>query len=167
MKFFFTETENEQLPAEGEAVTTATTTEPQDEVVTLPKSEYNKMNRKAFAYDAIKKDTPKPKETDPDLRSDVENLKQIEAKRQFGYENQLSPEETDFIFRTSQGKPTKESLNDPFVKAGLEGYRQTKRVSENTPSSTPKGFAVTGKTFAELTDQERKNAFENDPRRRK
>lgn len=162
---------NEQPQAVEEEVQAPITpevpTDPQDDVITLSKSEFNKLNRKAFAYEATKK-TPQSqtKDIDPEIVSRLSKIELIEAKRQFGFENQLSPEETDFVFKFSQGKPNKEILADPFVKSGLEGYRQSKRVSENTPGSSSRGFVQSSKGFAEMTDAERKQAFEEASKQR-
>jgi hypothetical protein len=78
--------------------------------------------------------TPK-KEIDEDTKKTVANLALAEEKRQFGYSNGLSPEETDAVFRINP-KPTKETLEDPFVKGGLEAIRAKKRVDNNTPNSS-------------------------------
>ena len=87
--------------------------------------------------------TPK-KEIDEDTKKTVASLALAEAKRQFGYANGLSPEETDAVFRINPN-PTKETLEDPFVKGGLEAIRAKKRVENNTPGSSsrsPKPFTV-------------------------
>ena len=47
----------------------------------------------------------------------------------------ISPEETDAIFKLSPN-PTKEVLDDPFVKGGLSSLRAKRKVAENTPSSS-------------------------------
>lgn len=162
------ETENEQAQAveqEAQAPITPTEEAPADDVVTLSKSEFNTIKRKAFAYDAGKK--APIKNEDPELVTRLSKLEQVETKRTFGFENNLSPEETDWIFKSTGGKPTKEDLGNPFIKAGLEGYRQSKRVAENTPNSQARGFATTGKEFKDLSEDERKTAFESDMRRRK
>lgn len=169
MKFSFVETENEQAQGVQEQEELGTTTESQEEVVTLPKGEFTKLNRKAIAYDTIKKN-PAPtvqKDIDPEFVSRLSKIEQIEAKRQFGFENQLSPEETDYIFTFSNGKPTKEALENPFVKAGIEGFRQSKRAEANIPGTSTKGFMHTGKTFGELSEAEQKQAFEEDMKRRR
>jgi hypothetical protein len=70
-----------------------------------------------------------------DIRKTVEKLSVAEAKRQFGYENGLSPEETDAVFGFNPN-PTKETLKNPFVEGGLAKLRSQKRVNENTPSSS-------------------------------
>ena len=53
-------------------------------------------------------------EPDREIVKSVKRLEEIENKRQFGFEHQLSPEETDYIFKISGGKPTKEILEDTF-----------------------------------------------------
>ena len=100
---------------------------------------------------AKKQPKPKPeplqttkKEPDDELKKTVSDLALAEKKRQFGYANGLSPEETDAVFRINPN-PTKETLDDPFVKGGLASIRASKRVSDNTPGSdsrSPKPFTV-------------------------
>jgi len=72
---------------------------------------------------------------DNDIRLTVKELQLAEKKRQFGYEHGLSPEEADAVFKLSPN-PSKEVLEDPFVKGGLAALRAKKRVAENTPSSS-------------------------------
>lgn len=102
---------------------------------------------------------PKP-EHDDDLVKTVKNLETIELKRQFGFENNLSPAETDFIFKISNGKPSKEILEDPFVKGGLDSYRAKQRIENNTPGSSSRSSVFADKNFAELDENDRKKAFE-------
>lgn len=99
-------------------------------------------------------------EPDREIVKSVKRLEEIENKRQFGFENNLSPEETDFMFRATGGKPTKESLEDPFIKGGLESYRSKKRLEANTPSSSSSSSPFRSKPFKEMTEEERKRAFE-------
>jgi hypothetical protein len=111
--------------------------------------------------------TSKPLETnnkgrvvDDEIVTTVKNLELIEKKRQFGYENSLSPEETDFIFKFASNAPNKEILENPFIKSGLEGFRATKRLEKNTPSPSGGSSVFGGKDFTELSTDERKKAFE-------
>lgn len=101
------------------------------------------LKQKAIAQRLAKKQTkgevtaPKadlPTE-DEDIRLTVKQLQMAEKKRQFGYEHGLSPEETDAVFKLSPN-PTKEVLEDSFVKGGLAALRAKKRVAENTPKSS-------------------------------
>lgn len=135
--------------------------QPEEDVVTLSKEKFNAIRRKAMAFDASKKQKPLPtREQDDGLVTSVKKLEMIEAKRQFGYENSLSPEETDFIFKFSNGKPDKTVLENPFVKSGLEGFRASKRVENNTPGSTSRSPIFQGKEFKEMTPEERQKSFE-------
>lgn len=93
-----------------------------------------------------------------DAGTRLSRLEQAEAKRMFGYENNLSPEETDAVFRLNPN-PTKETLADPFVKGGLEAIRARKRVENATPSPSNRSSAVDGKVWTEMTAEERAKNF--------
>lgn len=156
--------ENEQAQVEQETVEQEETTqEEQPETVSIPKEKFTHMQRKAMAYDAMKK-SPKPlvakEEPNNEIAQKVNRLEEIENKRQFGFEHQLSPEETDYVFKISGGKPSKEVLEDPFVKAGIDGYRSKKRLENNTPSSSPSSSPFRGKQFSEMSEDDKKKTFE-------
>lgn len=102
----------------------------------------------------------KEKEVDEDIVATVKSLELIEKKRQFGFENDLSPEETDFIFKFANGKPDVKTLENPFIKAGLEGFRQSKKLERNTPSTSRASSVFGGKDFKEMSQDERAKAFE-------
>ena len=72
---------------------------------------------------------------DFDLHQTVKQLSEAEKKRQFGYRHGLSPEETDAVFKINPN-PSKEDLDDPFVKGGLDAIRAKRRVQSATPSSS-------------------------------
>jgi hypothetical protein len=161
--------ENENLSEEVVEEEEETTTEDaptfeedpeEDNFVKIPKDKFKKMQHKAMAYDASKnKQLPTRDSEDPIVKK-VEKLETIEAKRQFGYENGLSPQETDFVFRISGGKPDKKILEDPFVKSGLEGYRASKRVENNTPGTNSKSPIFQGKKYDDMSEEERRKSFE-------
>lgn len=92
------------------------------------------------------------------LSSEVQNLKQAEAKRQFGYEHNLSPREVDLVFRMDR-KPSAKTLKDPAVKGALEGIRAAHRAKEGIPSSNGRTFQVGGKDFHELDDKDKSKHF--------
>jgi hypothetical protein len=94
----------------------------------------------------------------PELEGRIKNLETVENKRQFGYDNGLSPKETDYVFKFSGGKPTEKTLKDPFVKAGLEALRRTERIRDNTPDSG-QTFSAGGKTWEQMTPAEKKVNF--------
>ena len=101
-----------------------------------------------------------PKEDVEDIREQVKLLSLSEKKRSFGYKNNLSPEETDHVFRFAGGDDPQEALNHGFVKAGLEALRSQKRTQDAAPA--PKGRApkVDGKTWGEMKDDDRRKNFE-------
>ena len=99
---------------------------------------------------------PNRKEGEKDeVSSRLDRIEVIEQKRQFGYENNLSPEEVDAVFKINP-RPTKKTLEDPFIQGGLEKLRARKNTSENIPSgAAARNFGVEGKKWAELTPEER------------
>lgn len=94
---------------------------------------------------------------DDNLYKTVEELALAEKKRQFGYLHNLSPEETDAVFKITP-EPTKETLEDPFVKGGLASLKAKKRVENNIPSSSSRSaFKLPEK---ELTNDEKQAEYE-------
>lgn len=136
------------------------TAEPQ--VETVPKSQYSQVfARMKKAEEALKAtQTKKPlEEKHDDIRSTVAELKLAETKRQFGYENGLSPEETDFVFKINP-KPTKDALNDVAIKGALSAIRSQKKVAENIPrASRSSGFQLPTKKGV-VTPEEKEDAYE-------
>ena len=104
-----------------------------------------------------KQDLP-TKETD-DIRLTVKELQMAEKKRQFGYEHGLSPEETDAVFKLSPN-PTKEILEDSFVKGGLASLRAKKRVADNTPNSSSRSASFNIDPSKTSTTEERQKALD-------
>lgn len=146
-----------------------------EEVVTVPKKtlqtlQAQKEHWKNKANKPVEKEQPSVVDTKPqtnsttedlsDIRETVKNLSLSEKKRQFGYEHNLSPEETDAVFRLNPN-PDKKTLEDPFIKGGLEAIRAKKRVEGAIPSSTGKVPTVNGKTWAQMTAEERQANFSN------
>ena len=93
-----------------------------------------------------------------DIKETVKNLQLAETKRQFGYQNGLSPEETDHIFKMTSN-PTKETLEDPFVKGGLQAIRSKKRVEDNTPSLSSRSPRFELPKKEDLTPDDKQKAF--------
>jgi hypothetical protein len=87
-------------------------------------------------------------------------LELAEKKRQFGYEHGLSPEETDRVFGVNPN-PTKETLDDPFIKGGLDSMRAKKKLESNMPgaSTTPSRFAA-NKKLEEMKPEEKQAEFD-------
>lgn len=95
-----------------------------------------------------------------DIKQTVQSLKLAEDKRQFGYQNGLSPEETDYLFRFNPN-PTKELLDDPFIKGGLQTIRAKKRVEDNTPSTSSRSPRFELPKKEDLTPDDKQKAFED------
>lgn len=106
-----------------------------------------------------KKQLKETKEKDPDVADRISRLEQSEKKREFGYMNGLSPEETDLVFRFNPN-PTKEDLDNPFVKGGLGAIRASQKQKSNTPSSGSSAPTFKGKSFNELSEEEKEKNFE-------
>lgn len=131
-----------------------------EELLMETKKYYGIATKKASPVQKRPK-TPNSKSTEElqEIRETVNKLSLAEQKRQFQYENNLSPEQTDKVFAITS-KPTKETLEDPFVKAGLEAIRQQQRVSEATPSPSGRSATHNGKTFKDMTPDERQAAMD-------
>lgn len=142
-----------------------------NDTIAISKAEYKKLTRRSIAYDTLKakpETITNPKVEYPDeVVETVKSLKMLEDKRQFGFEHGLSPQETDYAFKFSGGKPTKEILEDPFFKAGLDGLRSKQRLENNTPSSSSRSTVFQNKDFKEMSDDERRKAFEEAASKRK
>lgn len=128
-----------------------------------PKVDWQKeaLKYKAIAQRYAKKaqgEVPTPKKDLPvEDKSDarLSALELAEKKRQFGYEHGLSPDETDAVFKLSPN-PTKEVLEDPFVKGGLASLRAKRKVAENTPKSSRSASFVPPKGEQGTTDARQK-----------
>jgi hypothetical protein len=105
------------------------------------------------------KATYKPNEDIDGIKSVVSRLELAEKKRQFGYENNLSPEEADYIFKINN-KPSKELLEDPFIKGGLEAIRSAKRTAENMPSTSSRSPRFEMPKKEDITEDDKQKAFE-------
>lgn len=155
------ELELEDTSEEGKTVST-------EDVETLRQrlAESEKKRRQLFARLKQREEEkqsinlPKESQDNGDAGIRLSRLEMAEAKRQFGYEHGLSPEETDKVFSITP-KPTKETLDDPFIKAGLEAVRKARRVVEATPSPSGRSTTFNGKSFAELSEEDRKKAYES------
>lgn len=105
---------------------------------------------------------PTPGADDVDLRRDVNDLKLEKEKRQFGHANQLTPEETDHLFAFATGSNLKpaEAMSHPFFKSGLEALRQQNKNDANIPGPSRRAPVIEGKTFSEMTNDERRKNFD-------
>lgn len=121
----------------------------------------DRLKTKLSKVAPISKNPNEEHKLDDEVVQSVKKLEQAEAKRQFGFEHKLSPEETDLAFKFSGGKPSKEVLEDEFFKGGLESLRAKQRLQNNLPGSSSRSSVFTEKPFSEMKEDERKQAFES------
>lgn len=141
---------------------------PADDVESLKQRNADLEAKNKQLYARIKKQKPQPTLPTQKPKDDMGNVREAgtrlsalelaESKRQYAWENNLSPEETDAVFRLNSN-PTKETLNDIFIKGGLEAFRAKKRVENAIPSPSSRSSAVDGKSFADMTPEEREKNF--------
>lgn len=100
-------------------------------------------------------------EGDP-LNARLDKIEISNAKRDFGYTHQLSPKEVDIVFKFANNRPTLKTLEDPFVKGGIERLRAQANLRNNTPDgSGSSSFEVDGKKWEEMKPEERQKNFQN------
>lgn len=150
--------------------------EEEEPVVTPPagegksKKRFEEMTReellvKARTYHGIIKKRNKPKpdqqpkssskpEVDDDIKATVNQLALKDKMLDFGLEHGLSREEVTAIFKINSN-PSKETLNDPFVKGGLQAIRAKKAIENATPGSSKRSATVDGKTWTEMSKEEK------------
>ena len=104
------------------------------------------------------KDSDKSKD-DP-LNNRLQAIEISNAKRDFGYQNNLSPVETDLVFKFANGKPTAKTLDNPFVKGGLEHLRTSNNLKNNlSQGSGASTFEVEGKKWDDLDPKDKQSNF--------
>jgi hypothetical protein len=90
-----------------------------DDKVVLSKSDYNKLNRKAIAYETVKKS--------PKVEASVAPVDSIELVKLGKKLRDYSDEEIDFAMDVAKSKDPKEimrALENPFVVAGIGSMRE-------------------------------------------
>lgn len=106
--------------------------------------------------------TRQPSDADKRLSTVEKQLQEtqlIERKRSFGYENNLSPKQVNYVFRLTK-RPTSGFLNKPHVKAALDAIKAQENVARNTPSGSGKrGTNNGGKKYTDLKPEERQAGF--------
>lgn len=125
----------------------------------------NRAMNSEFAIEKNKKGITKPqankslKQT-PGVEDRLSQIELTEQKRSFGYQNQLSPDETDLVFKYTEN-PTRETLNDPFIQGGLERIRRDKRIADNTPTgSGSNSHSYFKQDRSKMSASERKQSFQ-------
>lgn len=93
-----------------------------------------------------------------EIKGDVDYLKTVEEKRQFGHQHNLSPEAVDNVFAHARGRNIKpdEALKDTFVKRGLEALSAEERTRNAVPRPSHRTAVVGGKSIGEMKPEERR-----------
>lgn len=82
-----------------------------------------------------------------------------EQKRSFGYDNNLSPKQTDFVFKMTK-RPTAKFIAQPHIKAALDTIAQQSNVRANTPSGNGRTFkSNNGKSWEKMDESEKQGSF--------
>lgn len=108
--------------------------------------------------------TPTPqihKEVEPELDSRLKKLEVSEQKRMFQHAHNLTPEEADHLFNYAQGANVTpdQALESPFIKTALDAFRNARKNDDATPRPSGRSPVVEGKTFAQMTNDERRANF--------
>lgn len=129
------------------------------------KKDGNKRNalRRVASKDNKGRVTKQPSDTDRRLSSVEKTVKEtqlLERKRSFGYDNNLSPKQVNYVFRLTK-RPTTAFLAKPHVKAALDAIKSQENIARNTPSGSGKrgGNGGNGKKWSELKPEERQTGF--------
>jgi len=149
-------TEPETVPAEQGGTPAPLTAEEAEKLKETNRKLYARLKN---AEDKLKtKTTQKPTEVPEEFSTvieDVKSLKQIESKRQFGFKHGLSPEETDHLFRYAGNEDPEKVLKSPFFETALKASRRAQAVNDATPAPSNRSTVINGKSFAEMTPEER------------
>lgn len=108
----------------------------------------------------IRRESPKTDERLSSLEKAHKKAELVEKKRDFGHRNNLSPEQTDIVFRMTK-RPTKKFLETPYVKAALDAVRSNSNVRDNTPRGSGRGSfkSNTGRSWEKMDDKEKQDSF--------
>ena len=105
------------------------------------------------------KDSNKSKEDDP-IDSRLSALEINSAKINFATQHGLSGKEVEYVWKFTGGKPTAKSLEDPFLKGGLESLRTSNNLKDNmSKGSGASTFEVEGKKWDDLKPEEKQANF--------
>lgn len=150
-----------------ETLDTQPITEATEETVETPTDEATvDWKGEALKYKAMllrqKKNKPQlvEKAVPDEIFKDVQELKLERAKREFGFTNGLSPEETDFVFRFDSKNPA-EGMKNPFVKNGIDSLRAQKKSESGTLSPSSRAPKLSQEDFTKMSKEDRQKSFEN------
>lgn len=101
--------------------------------------------------------TPEKPKVEDELISDVKDLKSFKKMFEIGQKNKLTPDETESLIRYAGtvGKDPSEALKDDDFKDLLDVRRKRARVANAIPSSSSRSNITEGKSFKDMTKEER------------
>lgn len=101
--------------------------QPEDEKITLTKKDFNKLNRKAIAYDANKQNVQKPTQR-PQKDTPVSDDKYVRLELKIdGY----SDDAIDFLMKNGG----KQGLSNEYVKTAVESIQEQNRAEKALTSN--------------------------------
>jgi hypothetical protein len=95
--------------------------------------------------------------TTPDLSKDIQEIKFARKIDTFAEENGLTRVQAERILKL-EPNATAETLKDPFYAEGIKALARKERVENATPGASNQ-ISVNGKSFKEMTPEERKANF--------
>ena len=104
-----------------------------------------------------KKNKPTTNLTNPDLSKDIAEIKLARKIDTFAEENGLSRVQAERVLKL-EPNANAETLKDPFYAEGIKALARKERVDNATPGASSQ-VSVNGKTFKEMTPEERAANF--------
>ncbi len=135
----------------------------------VPKSEVDKLYAR----------TKQAEEREKQYKEQLEKLRPAESAPSQNFEKILeekfelrhlgyTPEEISFIKKnTPEGKSMLDSVNDPYVKAAINGRRSESTANQATPVPSARSLYVGDKSFKEMSPAERAENFSGENWRRR
>lgn len=151
---------NEVSVTENDAEETPATDTAEDDAERIDsvdyKAKYYQLQRQINKKQTV---TP-PVRTETVNKSTEDIVKELAKEREvsnFAEDNGISISQARQVFKYNPN-PSKDTLSDPFIKAGLDAMARKSRIESNTPSSS-KVSTYAGKTFKELPDADKEKNF--------
>ena len=114
-------------------------------------------NREAAKRRLAQKQTTNTNVTTPDLARDIQEIKFARKIDTFAEENGLTRVQAERVLKI-EPNATAETLKDPFIAEGIKALARKERVENATPGASTQ-ISVNGKSFKEMTPQERAANF--------
>lgn len=151
---------DEELNLDLEPEQEETPQQADEDVEALKKQLADSEAKRAQLHARLKRagaEKPKPIQSSDgidDIKATVTQLALKDKMLDFGLEHGLSREEVNAVFKLNQN-PTKETLEDPFVKGGLQAIRAKTAVKDAIPGSSKRSPTIAGKSFADMSKEEK------------